>query len=125
VDSILTSIKKMLGIEEAVTQFDTDIIININSVFMILTQLGVGPLEGFIITDKTDEWDDFLGDVITQEAVKTYIYLKVRLIFDPPSSGFVLDSTERMIKEFEWRLNSQAEAETEVEEEEEGEEDGC
>jgi hypothetical protein len=119
-DSILTSIKKMLGIEETVTQFDTDIIININSVFMILTQLGVGPEEGFIITDDSADWEDFLGDVVTQEAVKTYIYLKVRLIFDPPSSGFVLDSTERLLKEFEWRLNSQAESEV-VEEEEEDE----
>jgi hypothetical protein len=118
--SILTSIKKMLGIEETVTQFDTDIIININSVFMILTQLGLGPVEGFIIIDDSAEWEDFLGDVITQEAVKTYMYLKVRLIFDPPSSGFVLDSTQRMINEFEWRLNSQAESEV-VEEEEEDE----
>ena len=117
-NSILTSIKKMLGIEAEITQFDTDIIININSVFMILTQLGLGPAEGFIITDDTAEWDDFLGDVVTQEAVKTYVYLKVRLIFDPPTSGFVLDSTERMIKEFEWRLNSQAESDSE-----EGEED--
>jgi hypothetical protein len=117
-DSILTSIKKMLGIEAEVTQFDTDIIININSVFMVLTQLGVGPTTGFIITDDSETWSDFLGDVITQEAVKTYIYLKVRLIFDPPSSGFVLESTQRLINEFEWRLNSQAESETE-----EGEED--
>lgn len=117
-DSILTSIKKMLGIEAEITQFDTDIIININSVFMILTQLGLGPAEGFIITDDTAEWDDFLGDVVTQEAVKSYIYMKVRLIFDPPTSGFVLDAMERMIKEFEWRLNSQAESDSE-----EGEED--
>jgi len=108
-DSILTSIKKLLGIEEDYTQFDIDIIIHINSVFMSLNQMGVGPEIGFTITDKTKKWTDYLAAGINLEAVKSYIYLKVRLIFDPPSSAFVLEAVERQIKEFEWRITNQAE----------------
>jgi hypothetical protein len=105
--SILTSIKKMLGIEEADTHFDQDIIMHINSVLMILRQMGVGPATGFYIEDKVKTWPDFLGDSTAIEAVKTYVYLKVRLIFDPPSSSFVLESIKEQIQEFEWRLNVQ------------------
>lgn len=104
-DSILTSIKKLLGIAEDYTNFDTDIIIHINSVFSILTQLGVGPSEGFSISDKRDTWYDFIGDSTKIELVKTYIYLKVRLIFDPPQSSSVIDAINRTINELEWRLN--------------------
>lgn len=104
-DSILTSVKKMLGIPEEYEQFDMDIIMHINSVFMILTQLGVGPEEGFAIADKTDEWDDFIGDNVLLELVKSYVYLKVRLIFDPPQSSSIIEAMNRQINEFEWRIN--------------------
>ena len=104
-DSILTSIKKLLGIEEVYTHFDTDLIMHINSVFMILTQLGVGPAEGFSITDSDAVWGDFITNENSVEAVKSYIYLKVKLMFDPPLSGTVSDSMSRTISELEWRLN--------------------
>ena len=109
-ESILTSIKKMLGIAEDYTQFDADIIMHINSVFTTLTQLGVGPSEGFYIEDKTAEWIDFIPDHNKLQAVKTYIYLKVRLFFDPSSLGSsTLAAYERQIQELEWRLNVSAE----------------
>ena len=108
-DSILTSIKKLLGITEEYTHFDTDLIIHINSVFATLTQLGVGPSEGFVIVDKNDNWEQFTDDNILIESVKSYMYLKVKLLFDPPTSSAVIESTNRMINEFEWRLNVAAE----------------
>lgn len=104
-DSILTSIKKMLGITEDYTHFDTDIVIHINSVFSILTQLGVGPPEGFYIQDKTTIWYEYISDPNKIEMVKSYMYLKVRLIFDPPSSSSVIEAFNKQISEFEWRLN--------------------
>jgi len=107
--SILTSIKKLLGLDDLYTQFDTDITIYINSVLMSLTQLGVGPVEGFFITDKTVTWPDFIGQRKDLEAVKSFVYLKVRLIFDPPTSSFVVDAITRQIAELEWRINIQAE----------------
>ena len=111
-ESILTSIKKMLGIEEEYEHFDADIIIHINSVFSILTQLGVGPANGFTISDKTATWDQFIGDSTAIESVKTYMYLKVRLIFDPPLSSAVLESMKQTISELEWRLNVSADSPT-------------
>lgn len=105
-ESILTTIKKLLGIEEEYTQFDTDIIIDINSVFMTLNQIGVGPETGFAITDKTKTWTDFLGDNVLLEGVKSYVYLKVRLLFDPPSNSSLIESMNRQIAEFEWRLST-------------------
>lgn len=107
-ESILTSVKKMLGIAEEYEHFDSDIVMHINSVFMILTQLGVGPSEGFSIEDETSVWMEFVSDN-SLEAVKSYMYLKVKLLFDPPSSSAVLESTNRMISEFEWRLKEAAE----------------
>lgn len=104
-ESILTSIKKLLGIEEEYTQFDADIIMHINTVFLNLTQLGVGPSEGFLIEDDTAIWEDFIGDSSLLQAVKTYMYLKVKLLFDPPLSSSVTESMNRMIAELEWRLN--------------------
>lgn len=104
-ESILTSIKKLLGIEEEYTQFDADIIMHINTVFLNLTQLGVGPSEGFLIDDDTAIWEDFIGDSSQLQAVKTYVYLKVKLLFDPPLSSSVIESMNRMIAELEWRLN--------------------
>lgn len=109
-ESILTSIKKLLGITEEYEHFDMDLIMHINSVFMILTQMGVGPAEGFVIEDETATWNDFDQNLIKVEAVKTYIYLKVRLLFDPPASGTVTESINRMISELEWRLNVAAES---------------
>lgn len=103
--SILTSIKKMLGVAEDYTEFDEDIITHINSVFLNLTQLGVGPEEGFMIEDDTAVWEDFIDDIIQLQAVKTYMYLKVKLLFDPPLSSSVTESFTRMIAELEWRLN--------------------
>lgn len=106
-ESILTSIKKMLGIDEAYTHFDADIIMHINSVLMILTQLGVGPEEGFVIEDDTSTWVNFIPEANAAQlhAVKTYIYMKVKLVFDPPLSSAVIESMSRQIAEFEWRLN--------------------
>ena len=109
-DSILTSIKKLLGITEDCTDFDADLIMHINSVLMILTQIGVGPAEGFAIKDKEDYWEDFLSDTTKFESVKSYVYMKVRLMFDPPSSSAVMESMNRMISELEWRLNVAAES---------------
>ena len=109
-ESILTSIKKLLGITEEYDQFDPDIIMHINSVFMILTQLGVGPAEGFSIEDDTAVWTDFIQDIKKLESVKTYIYLKVKLTFDPPLSSAVIESMNRLINELEWRLNVAAES---------------
>lgn len=110
-ESILTSIKKLLGIHEDDDAFDTDIIIHINSVLMILTDIGVGPTEGFAIAGKSETWDDFLGDGVNYEAAKTYIYLKVRSVFDPPASSAALEAMNNQIKEYEWRLNVRAESE--------------
>ena len=104
-DSILTSIKKMLGITEDYTHFDTDIVIHINSVFSILTQLGVGPPEGFYIQDNTRICYEYISDPNKIEMVKSYMYLKVRLLFDPPSSSSVIEAFNKQISEFEWRLN--------------------
>lgn len=107
-DSILNSVKKKLGIQEDYTHFDEDIIIDINSVFMILNQLGVGPDEPFTIEDEDTYWEDFI-DNTRIEAVKSYMYMKVRLMFDPPTSGFLVDSLNKQIAELEWRMLVQAE----------------
>lgn len=106
-DSILTSIKQMLGIPEDYEQFDTDIIIHINSALMTLTHIGVGPSNGFSIEDSSAYWSDFIEDMSLLQAVKTYVYLKVRLVFDPSSLGSAtLSAFERQIAELEWRLNA-------------------
>lgn len=109
-DSILTSIKKLLGITEEYTHFDSDLIMHINSVFSVLTQLGVGPDEGFSIEDESAEWSDFVEDMNKINAVKSYMHLKVKLIFDPPTSSAVIESMDKMIKEYEWRLTVAAES---------------
>nr|DAO53500.1 MAG TPA: hypothetical protein [Caudoviricetes sp.] len=109
--SILTSTKKLLGIAEDYEHFDTDIIMHINSVFMILNQLGIGPANGFSISDKFATWTDFLPeDNKNFEAVKSYMNLKVRLLFDPPMSSAVMEAMKQMIAELEWRLNVEAES---------------
>lgn len=108
--SILKTIKKLLGIADDQTNFDTDLIVHINSVFMTLNQLGVGPDEGFTIADEFANWEDFIPADTNLELVKTYVYLKVRLLFDPPLSSSVLSAMERMASEYEWRLNVKAES---------------
>lgn len=108
-ESILTTIKKLLGIEEYYEAFDTDVMIHINSVFMTLNQLGVGPDEGFSISGKYETWEQFTENIKLYNGVKTYIYLKVKLVFDPPSSSFVLESMRKEIAELEWRLVHQTE----------------
>lgn len=104
-DSILTSIKKLLGIAEDYTHFDAALIMHINSVFAVLKQLGVGPSEGFRINSDAQTWGDFADGSIDLEPVKDYIFLKVKTIFDPPTSSFVMEANKEMIKELEWRLN--------------------
>lgn len=108
--SILTSIKKMLGIAEDYKHFDMDLIIHINTVFLVLTQLGIGPEEGFAIQDESALWRDFIADDQKLEAVKTYVYLKVKLIFDPPLGGATRDALVSAINEFEFRLKTAAES---------------
>ena len=106
-ESILNSIKQLLGVGEEETHFDTDIIIYINSAFSTLNQLGVGPEETFNIVDDKAIWDDFIEEDDYNE-MKTYVYLKVKLVFDPPTSSFVLAAMERQKDELEWRLNVRA-----------------
>ncbi len=103
-ESILTTIKKLLGISEEDTSFDIDIIVNINSAFSILYQLGVGD-SGFSITGSSERWSDYLEDMSKLEMIKNYIYLKVKLVFDPPQSSRVIESYENQIKELEFRIN--------------------
>lgn len=109
-ESILISIKKLLGIDKDCKDFDPDIITHINTVFMVLTQLGIGPTEGFFIENKEAVWSDYINDEINLKAIKTYIYLKVRLVFDPPTNSSLIESIQNSIKELEWRLNVQAES---------------
>lgn len=110
-ESILTSIKKLLGITEEYTHFDQDIIMHINTVLVTLNQLGVGPAEGFIVVDAEDTWNDFLGDsMLLQGNVISFVYLSVKMLFDPSLSSSVLAATERQIKELEWRITAMAES---------------
>lgn len=111
-DSILNTIKKQLGITEDYTVFDSDLITHINSVFLTLSQLGVGPDEGFFIEGKTDSWTDYIDEGILLNSIKTYVYLKVKLLFDPPGSSYAVDAINNIIKELEWRINVQVENKT-------------
>lgn len=104
-DSILDSVKKQLGITPEYTHFDPDIIMHINSVFVILHQLGVGPEEGFSIEDNTMLWEDYLDDNAKLQIIKSYMYLRVRLLFDPPASSTHMECVKQQIAEFEWRMN--------------------
>lgn len=104
-ESILETIRKLIGGEEYGEHFDADLIIQINMAFSILTQLGVGPEDGFFITDDSAVWTDFIGDSKRLEMVKTYVYLKVKLVFDPPTNSSLYDAYDKQIKELEWRIN--------------------
>lgn len=108
-ESILISIKKLLGIDKECTDFDLDILIHINTVFMVLNQLGVGPSEGFSIEDDSTTWSEYISDDMNFNSVKTFIHLKVKLLFDPPLNSSIIESINQSIKELEWRLNVQAE----------------
>lgn len=103
-ESILLSVKKLLGIDPEITQFDKDLIMDINSVFMILAQIGVGPEEGYTISDSSATWSDFTS-MRNIEAVKSYVHHRVRLLFDPPTNSTVMESEKQIIAELEWRLN--------------------
>lgn len=105
-DSILNSIKKLIGLDPEYTEFDTDLIIHINSVFLDLEQLGAGSQEGFFIEGSTETWEDFLpDDPLVLNSIKSYMYLKVKKLFDPPTSSSAMDSLNSLIDRFEWRIN--------------------
>ncbi len=108
-ENILEAIKKLMGITDVDLNFDEEIIMHINSVFMTLNQLGVGPTTVFKISSHEETWEDFTEGRLDLEAVKSYIYLKVRLLFDPPQNSFILDSYNKLIQEHEWRLQVQVE----------------
>ena len=118
-DSILDSVKKRIGPSAEYDYYDPDIIMDINSVFNILTQLGVGPTAGFSISDRTDTWDDFIPEGAGLELVKSYVFLKVKLMFDPPLSSAVTQVMQDQIKELEWRINVTVDPGPKVEEPEE------
>lgn len=107
-DSILETIKKLIGIDKLYDVFDLDIIVAINSSFMILNQLGIGPEKPYSIKGSDETWADFFGDEEIFGLAKSYIYLRTRLLFDPPSSGVLHEAVERQISEFEWRMHVQA-----------------
>lgn len=109
-DSILVTIKKMLGLDLDYEAFDTDVVVFLNSAFMKLQQIGVGPKEGFALKGGLDQmWSDFLPSDTMLEAVKTYLYISVKILFDPPSNSYVMDALKQEKEELEWRLREQAE----------------
>lgn len=102
---ILVSVKKVLGLPEVDTSFDVDLVMHINSSLARLNQLGIGPAEGFMIEDATDTWDAFVGSDPRLNQIRTYTYMSVRLVFDPPGSGYAVTSMEKQIDKLEWLLN--------------------
>jgi hypothetical protein len=104
-ESILKSTKKILGLADDYTPFDLDVITHINAAFSILDQLGVGPAGGFMIEDETTVWGDYVAPLNQLHLIKTYVFLKVRLLFDPPTTSFLIEAMNNQIKEYEWRLN--------------------
>lgn len=104
-ESILDSIKETLGVPVDSTSFDNELMLHINSVFSTLTQLGVGPKDGFRIEDKTKVWGDFIPNSLKMNDAKTYMSLRVKLLFDPPATSFVLAAIQEQIQETAWRLN--------------------
>lgn len=110
-DSILKSTKKILGLADDYDAFDLDVITHINAAFTILDQLGIGPTDGYSIEDDTAVWSDFNCPLNQLNLLKTYIYLKVRVLFDPPGTSFLLEAANNQIKEYEWRLSTLREVE--------------
>ena len=108
-DSILNTIKILVGIEPSDDAFDMNLIVLINSAIMTLRQIGVGPQNGFSITDSSATWFDYISDIKLYETVKEYIHLKVAIVFDPPTSSYVMEAIKEQIKEFEWRLQNEKE----------------
>lgn len=104
-DSILISTKKILGLADEYTPFDLDVLTHINGAFSVLQQLGVGPLEGFFIEDANAKWTDFDVPAYQRNMVKTYVFLKVRLLFDPPSTSYLVEAANKQVDQLEWRLN--------------------
>lgn len=109
-DSILDSVKKVLNLADDYTAFDQDVIMHINAALSTLNQLGVGPQSGFMIEDKTAVWFDFLEGDLRLNNVKTYVYLRVRMLFDPPTIGYLVGAMQDQIKELEWRISAQRES---------------
>jgi hypothetical protein len=109
ITSILTSTKKVLGISEEYTAFDEDIIMHINTVFSTLNQIGLGPAEGFQISDATAVWSDFLAGDIRLNNVKSYMFMRVKLMFDPPSTSYLITSMQNQVNQLEWRLSIERE----------------
>lgn len=105
VDSILDSTKKILGLEPDYTAFDLDVITHINSVFSTLHQLGIGPVDGFMIEDSSKTWAEYLENNMALNNVKSYVYLRVRLLFDPPGTSYLINSMKAQVEELEWRIN--------------------
>lgn len=103
-DSILKTIKQLIGCPDDFEQFDLDLIVHINSAFATLTHLGVGPKEGYRITGADNAWSEFEDDAKKLSLIKDYVYIKTRLLFDPPTSGSLMDSLKEQLKEMEWRL---------------------
>lgn len=110
IESVLDSVKKILGIAQDYTVFDHDIITHINTSLMILSQLGIGPTNGVSITGSTETWDDLFGPDQMLNSIQTYVYLRVRLLFDPPGTSFLLKAHEEQLRELEWRLSSYRES---------------
>lgn len=104
-DSILDSVKQMLGIDSDYTPFDPEITLHINAVLSDLSQLGIGPVDGFFIQDRSAKWSDFLTNNALLNSAKSYTFLRVKMLFDPPTSGFVITAMTEQIKQWEWRLN--------------------
>lgn len=107
-DSILITVKKMLGLAEDYDAFDPEIIVYINTAINVLEQLGVG-IDGYTISSEDNTWDEFLTDISKLESVKTYIYIRVRLLFDPPANSTLSKTLDDTARELEWRLNVKAE----------------
>lgn len=105
---VLTDIKKLIGFDETYTAFDTDILIHINSTLSLLEQIGVD-VTSKLTSNGNEDWDDILGDDVEQEMIKEYIYLKTRLVFDPPLNSSILESIKESIREYEWRINTAVE----------------
>lgn len=111
--SILDNVKKMLGLDPSYTAFDVDVMMHVNAIFTVLSGLGIGPIGGFMIEDNTPTWDAFLAETDENiHLVKSYMYVRVRLLFDPPSTSMAIDAMTSQYKEFEWRLNVKREGES-------------
>lgn len=107
--SILDSTKKVLGFDPDYSAFDADITMHINAALFTLNDLGVGAADGFLITGRDETWDQFSSDTKLLTAVKSYVYLKVRMLFDPPATSFAIDAINKQITELEWRMNVRVE----------------